>query len=100
MLRNELNQQIAELNTLKSLPLNIPTPNSKPAGKGGLEVLFYFSVREDEFADMASQNFTTFVQRLVQKEKQVLQLQAELDLYKTQNPSEGRDAVSSSGGCD
>lgn len=34
------------------------------------------------------------VQRLVQKEKQVLQLQAELDRFKSQNPNEGRDAVS------
>lgn len=32
-LRNELNQQIAELNTLKSLPLGIPIPNSRNPGK-------------------------------------------------------------------
>ena len=34
-LRNELNQQIAEINTLKSLPLSLPVPNNKGAGKGG-----------------------------------------------------------------
>lgn len=37
-LRNKLNQQIAEMNTLKSLPLNIPVPHAKAAGKGGSEV--------------------------------------------------------------
>ena len=37
-LRNKLNQQIAEMNTLKSLPLNIPVPNAKASGKGGPEV--------------------------------------------------------------
>ena len=33
------------------------------------------------------------VQRLVQKEKQVLQLQSELDRYKAQNPVEDKEAV-------
>ena len=35
------------------------------------------------------------VQRLVQKEKHVLQLQAELDRLQAQNPGEGRDTVRS-----
>ncbi|KAJ6583786.1 hypothetical protein B0H10DRAFT_2168123 [Mycena sp. CBHHK59/15] len=74
-LRNKLNQQIAEMNTLKSLPLNIPVPNAKSSGKGGPE------------------NFHGLVQRLVQKEKQVLQLQAEVDRFKAQNPSEAREAI-------
>ena len=39
------------------------------------------------------QNFHGVVQRLVQKEKQVLQLQTELERFKTQNPGEDRDAV-------
>jgi diaphanous 1 len=33
------------------------------------------------------------VQRLVTKEKQVLQLQTEVDRLKAQNPSDGREAV-------
>lgn len=37
-LRNKLNQQIAEMNTLRSLPLNIPGPHVKSSGKGGNEV--------------------------------------------------------------
>ena len=40
------------------------------------------------------QNVRSLVQRLVQKEKQVLQLQTELERFKVQNP-ETRDAVSS-----
>ena len=35
----------------------------------------------------------TLVQRLVQKEKQVLQLQTELDKFRAQNPGESREAV-------
>ncbi|KAJ8462763.1 hypothetical protein ONZ45_g17814 [Pleurotus djamor] len=72
-LRDELNQQVAEVQTLKSLPLNIAVPHAK-GGKGGPE------------------NFHGLVQRLVQKEKQVLQLQTELDRFKTENPSEAREA--------
>ena len=34
-LRNKLNHQIAEINALKSLPLNLPAPHTKPAGKSG-----------------------------------------------------------------
>ena len=40
------------------------------------------------------QNFHGLVQRLISKEKQVLQLQAELDRFKAENPNEGREAVS------
>ena len=39
------------------------------------------------------QNFNGIVQRLVQKEKEVLLLKSDLEKYKAQNPSEGRDAV-------
>lgn len=42
----------------------------------------------------SNHSFHGLVQRLVQKEKQVLQLQTELDRMKSQNPSEGRDTVS------
>ncbi|GLB34079.1 putative diaphanous FH3 domain contatinign protein [Lyophyllum shimeji] len=73
-LRNELNQKVAEINTLKSLPLGLPVPQAKSLGKSG------------------SENFHGLVQRLVQKEKQVLQLQAELDRLKALNPADGRDA--------
>ena len=41
----------------------------------------------------SSQNLHGLVQRLVQKEKQVLQLQSELDRYKVQNPVEDKEAV-------
>jgi hypothetical protein len=41
-----------------------------------------------------SKNFHGLVQRLVLKEKQVLQLQAEVDRFKADNPNEGRAAVS------
>ncbi|KAK0190552.1 armadillo-type protein [Armillaria mellea] len=72
-LKNELNQQIAEMNALKSLPLG--GSQGKPPGKGGPE------------------SFHGVVQRLVQKEKQVLQLQSELDRIKgQQHPNEVRDA--------
>jgi diaphanous 1 len=37
-LRNRLNQQVAEMNTLKSLPLGLSVPNSKSIGKAGQEV--------------------------------------------------------------
>jgi len=39
----------------------------------------------------SSQNFHGLVQRLVQKEKQVLQLQTQLDRLKSQNPNENRE---------
>ena len=74
----DFTQRIAEMNTLKSLPPSIPSPQGKPVGKGGNE------------------NFHGLVQRLVQKEKQVLQLQTELERFKVQNP-EGRDAVGKCG---
>jgi hypothetical protein len=42
-LRNKLNQQIAEMNTLKSLPLNLPVPHAKSTGKAGSEVGIFSS---------------------------------------------------------
>jgi len=42
---------------------------------------------------LLQQNFHGLVQRLVQKEKQVLQLQAEVDQYRSQNPVEDKEAV-------
>lgn len=41
----------------------------------------------------STQGFRGLVQRLVQKEKQVLQLQTEVDRLKAQNPVESRDNV-------
>ncbi|KAJ3556352.1 hypothetical protein NP233_g11996 [Leucocoprinus birnbaumii] len=76
-LREQLEQQLAEINTLKSLGPNVsPAPKRAPA-KGGNE---------------PQQNFHGVVQRLVQKEKQVIQLQTELDRYRAQNPSEDKEA--------
>lgn len=40
------------------------------------------------------QNVHGLVQRLVQREKEVLQLQTELSRFKAQNPGDGREAVS------
>jgi diaphanous 1 len=39
------------------------------------------------------QNVHGLVQRLVQREKEVLQLRTELDRFKMQNPGDGREAV-------
>ncbi|CDO73783.1 hypothetical protein BN946_scf185015.g111 [Trametes cinnabarina] len=75
-LRKQLEQQAAELSTLKSIP-PIPASISRGAGRGNPE---------------STQNFHGVVQRLVQKEKQVLQLQADLDRLKAQNPAEPREA--------
>jgi diaphanous 1 len=80
------------MNTLKALPLALPVPNAKAPGKGG-EVRLSPTF-EKIFAKHVLQGFHGLVQRLVQKEKQVLQLQAELDRFKAQHPNEGRDAVS------
>ena len=40
-LRNKLNQQVAEMNTLKSLPIALPVPHSKSTGKAGQDVRNY-----------------------------------------------------------
>ncbi|THG96218.1 hypothetical protein EW026_g5579, partial [Hermanssonia centrifuga] len=72
-LQNELSQQVAELSTLRTLPLSVTSPTLRNQGKGNGE------------------NFHGLVQRLVQKEKQVIQLQGELERLKAQNPSESRE---------
>lgn len=41
----------------------------------------------------SNQSFHGLVQRLVQKEKHVLQLQTELDRLKASNPAEGKEPV-------
>lgn len=43
---------------------------------------------------MLWQSFHGLVQRLVQKEKQVLQLQTELDRLRVENPIDNREIVS------
>jgi hypothetical protein len=72
VLRDELNERVAEVNTLKSLPA-LPSAPGMPNGRSGNE------------------NFHGLVQRLVQKEKQVLQLRTELERFKVLNPAEGRE---------
>jgi diaphanous 1 len=71
-LKSQIDELTAELNALKQ---HLPgaAPGQKAAGKG-------------------AENFHGLVQRLVQKEKQVLQLQTELDRFRAQNPAEGREA--------
>ncbi|TFY78768.1 hypothetical protein EWM64_g5245 [Hericium alpestre] len=70
-LRDELDQRTAEITTLRSLS---PGTQGRNNGKAGQD------------------NLHGVVQRLVQKEKQVLQLQSELDKLKSQSPSDQRDA--------
>jgi diaphanous 1 len=47
---------------------------------------------EPDLLSQSTQNFAGVVQRLVQKEKQVLQLQTELDRLKAQHPGDSREA--------
>lgn len=94
-LRNELDQQVAELNTLKSVP-SVPASIGRGAGRGNPEVRYPSSKSITTWLNLSqsTQNFHGLVQRLVQKEKQVLQLQNELDRVKAQNPTETRENVS------
>ncbi|KAJ3532310.1 hypothetical protein NM688_g7443 [Phlebia brevispora] len=76
-LRDEIEQQAVELKTLRSLPPSVGPSPAKPYARNGAE---------------SSTNLHGLVQRLVQKEKQVLQLQAELERHKVQNPVEDKEA--------
>lgn len=90
---------MVEVNTFKSLPLSIGVsqPNHLPKAGGqevyivtatdGYYIIHYFFFRQ------SNQSFHGLVQRLVSKEKQVLQLQSEVDRLRAQNPTDGRDAV-------
>ncbi|KAH7919532.1 hypothetical protein BV22DRAFT_1075069, partial [Leucogyrophana mollusca] len=69
-LQNDLAQRTTEANTLKSLS---PKPSALP-GRGPPE------------------GVNGLVQRIVQKERQVMQLQAEVDRLQAQNPTEAREA--------
>ena len=93
-LRSEIDQRTAEINTLQSLA-KVPAPAQKNSGKPGQEVSCTLATFSGWPADteLQSQSFHGLVQRLIQKEKQVVQLQADLDRLKAQNPSEGREAV-------
>ncbi|KZV82357.1 FH2-domain-containing protein [Exidia glandulosa HHB12029] len=75
-LRDQINEKVAEINTLKSLPSPAVGSPGKlvPKGKG------------------ENQSLNGIVQRLIAKEKQVIQLQSEVDRLKAQNPNEGREA--------
>ncbi|KAH9077002.1 armadillo-type protein, partial [Lactarius deliciosus] len=72
-LREVLSQQKAELTTLKAITTSAPISASRGLGKGGPE------------------SFHGLVQRLVLKEKQVTQLQSELDNLKSSSPIETRE---------
>lgn len=91
-LRNDISQQLAEINTLKSVPS--PPSVGRGSGRGAPGVCAFLPCPRLELTLVQNQNVNGLVQRLVQKEKQVLQLQADLDRYKAQNPTEGREAVS------
>lgn len=97
-LREQLEQQLAEINTLKSLSPNVSSAQKRLPNKGGNEVKPITqdatSSRKSETVLQPQQNFHGVVQRLVQKEKQVIQLQTELDRYRAQNPTEDKEAVS------
>ncbi|KAG8923688.1 hypothetical protein FRC01_012479, partial [Tulasnella sp. 417] len=69
-LQSDLRSHVAEINTLRSLQTSGPGATTSA---------------------IRSENFHGVVQRLVQKEKQVIQLQAEMEKLKQQNPAEGRD---------
>ncbi|EMD40584.1 hypothetical protein CERSUDRAFT_102967 [Gelatoporia subvermispora B] len=71
-LRDTIDEQAAEVATLKALTPQMPPSGSRQAGRG--------------------EPISGVVQRLVQKEKQVLQLQAEVDRLKAENPTEDREA--------
>ena len=74
-LRSELQSQVAELNTLRSLPLNLASTPQKTGSKSGTGEVH------------------GLVMKLVQKEKQVVQLQAEVERLRGQNPTaESREA--------
>ncbi|KAG8953015.1 hypothetical protein FRC00_006501, partial [Tulasnella sp. 408] len=70
-LQSDLRSHVAEITTLRSLQASGPGATTGSA--------------------IRSENFHGVVQRLVQKEKQVIQLQAEMEKLKQQNPAEGRD---------
>lgn len=92
-LRSEVDQQTAEINTLQSLT-KAPVPMQKNSGKPGQEVnRVPPPFRQPTNEGFQSQGFHGLVQRLIQKEKQVVQLQADVDHLKAQNLSEGREAV-------
>jgi diaphanous 1 len=92
-LRGEVDQQTAEINTLQSLT-NVPAPIQKNSGKPGKEVIvLHRPFRLSTDPRFQTQSFHGLVQRLIQKEKQVVQLQADLDRLKAQDPSEGKEAV-------
>ncbi|KZT71430.1 FH2-domain-containing protein [Daedalea quercina L-15889] len=75
-LRSQVAEQAAEIKTLRAL-----TSGPATVGRGG-----------GNLGTESKQSFHGVVQRLVQKEKEASQLQAELEKLKAQNPSEGRDA--------
>ena len=92
-MRDQINEKVAEINTLKSLPSPALGPPGKlvPKGKGDVRPYCIHHTRE---TDLSRQNLNGIVQRLIAKEKQVIQLQSEVDRLKAQNPNEGREAVS------
>ena len=94
-----MEQQLAEINALKALPLGISIPSASHSRKAGPEVCSVLicdnPIWKTNSICINQQNFHGLVQRLVQKEKQVLQLQAEVDRYNAQKPAEDKEAVSS-----
>lgn len=72
-LHQDIQMYMSEIKTLKSLPIGVASSHGTPGKVQG------------------AQTFQGVVQRLVQKEKQVLQLQAEIDRLKAENPAEVKE---------
>ncbi|BGP21424.1 hypothetical protein JCM10295v2_000299 [Rhodotorula toruloides] len=77
-LREELERQIAEIDTLRSLPVG-QDPTAEPNGSS--------LIRKGE-----GESFAGVIQRLVQKEKEVLELQAKLANADYRPPPDAEDA--------
>jgi diaphanous 1 len=91
-LRDSLTEQTAQVNILKSLPSNMSTSGPKIAGRSGevcLRSMTYFVI----LTCILVKGLSGLVQRLVQKEKQVLQLQTELERYKSKEHGEDQEEV-------
>lgn len=75
------------MNVLRSLPINVPAPLASKQGRRGSEV----DINTVSLLQLLiiQKNLAVMIQRLIQKEKQVIQLQNDLDRFKIRSPGEG-----------